>query len=413
MNQKIKYQYTYFIYPYVVSEKKFDKYILKLLNNKNCKLKIMEREKDMDLYTYFLPKIRSTLFWTMDMSKRQIDKLNKIDKSMKSVLLKEYPCTIFEYDIKKDIPGKVGKQDGIFFNISKIEIVCFNTGICFLLLKTMLDDGSSFSDLLNFNYKFRDIKSSVSELKNYDNIKIQIGNFDDIKNLMDIVKEITGTNKAAKDLNLENERFITYSYVCLGQENWNDKESMEILQKEFYKFASFQQADYKADYESLINGNMKLFEKSKYEIYAFNKIGTVLLTSDINTENYTTLPHHYERAYLYNYILELYKKINLNKVNSEFRQVNRFVNAQDNFIDFTQKLWIEEATTDNTGTILSKIWNQILSTEETYAKIKIKYDTLYKNSNIDKTQKMTSWILAILMILLIIKVLSILLNGGL
>lgn len=412
MDQKIKYQYTYFIYPYVVSEKKFDKYILKLLNNKNCKLKIMQREKDMDLYTYFLPKVRSTLFWTMDMSKKQIDKLDKIDKNMKSVLLKEYPCTIFEYNIKEDIPGKVGKQDGIFFNISKIEIVCFNTGVCFLLLKTMLDEDSYFSDLLNFNYKFRDIKSSVSDLKNYDNIKIQISNFDDIKDIIDIIKEITGTNKAAKDLNLESERFITYSYVCLGQENWNNKESMEILQKEFYKFASFQPADYKADYESLINGNMKLFEKSKYEVYAFNNIGTVLLTSDINTENYTTLPHNYERKYLYNYILELYKKINLNKINNEFRQINKFTKAQDDFIDFTQKLWIEESTTDNTGIILSKIWNQVLNTEATYAKIKNKYDVLYKNSNIEKTQKMTSWMIAILMILLIINVLSLLVKGG-
>ena len=40
MELKTKYQYTYFIYPYVIDEKKYDKYLLKLLNNKNCKIHI-------------------------------------------------------------------------------------------------------------------------------------------------------------------------------------------------------------------------------------------------------------------------------------------------------------------------------------------------------------------------------------
>ena len=30
-----KYQYTYFIHPYIIDENKYDKYILKLLKDKN------------------------------------------------------------------------------------------------------------------------------------------------------------------------------------------------------------------------------------------------------------------------------------------------------------------------------------------------------------------------------------------
>ena len=41
---KTKYQYTYFIYPYLVDEKKYDKYILKLFKNKKCKFQIFEKE---------------------------------------------------------------------------------------------------------------------------------------------------------------------------------------------------------------------------------------------------------------------------------------------------------------------------------------------------------------------------------
>ena len=164
MEIKIKYQYTYFIYPYVVNEKKYDKYLLKLLHNKNCELKMFEQEKNLDLYTYFLPKIRNYMFWSFDFNNKKMKQLEQFDNNMKSVLLAKYPCVIFEYKIKKDIQGKT-KNDGIFFNIRKIEIICFNTGICFLNIKTTLDEDSTLEDLCNFNYKFRNINSSIAKLK--------------------------------------------------------------------------------------------------------------------------------------------------------------------------------------------------------------------------------------------------------
>ena len=42
MELKTKYQYTYFIHPYIVDNKKYNKYILKLLKDKRCELKIFE-----------------------------------------------------------------------------------------------------------------------------------------------------------------------------------------------------------------------------------------------------------------------------------------------------------------------------------------------------------------------------------
>ena len=54
----------------------------------------------------------------------------------------------------------------------KIEIICFNTGICFLLFKTIIDgENNNFSDVMNFNYKFRDITSKAEGLKEFENIK--------------------------------------------------------------------------------------------------------------------------------------------------------------------------------------------------------------------------------------------------
>ena len=42
MELKVKYQYTYFIKPFLIKENKYEKYLLNLLNNSNCKLKIFE-----------------------------------------------------------------------------------------------------------------------------------------------------------------------------------------------------------------------------------------------------------------------------------------------------------------------------------------------------------------------------------
>ena len=50
MELKTKYQYTYFIYPYVIKESRYQKYLQKLLKDSNCKLRIFRKDKDLDIY---------------------------------------------------------------------------------------------------------------------------------------------------------------------------------------------------------------------------------------------------------------------------------------------------------------------------------------------------------------------------
>lgn len=45
MERRIKYQYSYFIHPFIIEEKKYDKYLLKLLKDKHCKLKMWEKKE--------------------------------------------------------------------------------------------------------------------------------------------------------------------------------------------------------------------------------------------------------------------------------------------------------------------------------------------------------------------------------
>lgn len=407
MELKTKYQYTYFIYPYIVKEKEYIKYLQRLLLSSKFKMKIFSREKDSDLYSYFLPKVRENLFWTMNFSKYKISKLDELGKDIKTNIIEKYPCTIFEYDIKKDIQGKIEKKDGIFFDITKIELVCFNTGICFMIMKTILEGENTLSDICNFNYKFRDIKSNEYELKGYENIKIQTDIFNDVKQIDKLIDEITGNNIEAKKLNLNTERFITYSYVCIGQEEWKN-DNKELLEKTFYKLANVEKSDYVVDFEkSDTKSKMLTVQKSKNEIYGCSNIGTVLLTSDINAENCTELPYRYERQYLYHYIYELYQKIYLKKLNLEFLKIRNIEKIKHKFIKFTQSVWIEEITNENIGNLLGNEWKNILNLNRLYCEVKNEYDLFYKNSNIDKTARTNKMIVIILSILLVMNIISI------
>lgn len=395
MEQKIKYQYSYFIYPYIIEEKKYNKYLLKLLKDKKCKLKIFEKEKDLNLYTYFLPNIRETLFWSFGYSKKQLKELEQLDDDMKANLLSKNSCNIFEYLLGENVQGKVGQDSGIFFDIQKIEIICFKSGICFLLLKTIVEEDDKFSDILNFNYKFREINADYSSLKDYENIRLQASNFKDIKELSTIIKNITGPVINTNSMNLDIDRFITYSYVCLDQDSWNRDKGFDNIKEEFIKYTNILPSSYQVNLNDKIEDN-RILETRKYTKIGFNKQSTVLLTSGASVENYTKLPDTYEREYLYTYILALYKKIYLKKINLEFQKKGNFAKTRDKFLKFTSSFWIQEITNDIEGSMIYERWKNILELDYLYNEIKNKYDITYKDLNIEKTNKINLMIIIIL-----------------
>lgn len=396
MELKTKYQYTYFIYPYIIDENNYTNYMYKLLKNKKCKLKIFEQEKYPGMYNYFLPRIQEYMFWTFDLRKNRIKELQSMNIRTKSAILSKYHCNIFEYELTKDMQAKVGEKNGIFFDIEKIELVCFNSGICFLLLKTILPQVSSFSDVLNFNYKFREINSENNHLKDYENIKLQTGKFKDTKNLTEFIKEIAGNNIEAKKINVQTDKFITYSYTCIDQSTWNE----ETVAKEFAKYVNIY-PESKQDTDKRVDRSIEL---DKFTRCGFSNSSMVLLTTDVNIENYTKILYKFENEYLYTYILNLYKKIYLKKINYELSKKKKFELVKNKFIDFASDIWIEEVTNDDYGQIIDKKIKEALKTEETFIKLKSKYDVLYKDYNLEKTTRSSKYILRITFLLLIINI---------
>ena len=397
MELKTRYQYTYFIYPYVIEEKNYSKYLLKLLKDKKCTMKKFDIAKDLSIYKNFIPNIRKFMFWSFNYTKQQMRELESLDNELKANILSKYPCTMFDYNIKQNVQGKVQNEDGIYFDITKVELICFNTGICFLLFKTIIDgENNKFSDVVNFNYKFRDITSKADELKEFENIKIQTSIFKDSKDIIKFIKDITGNTSLAEDLNIDQERFITYSYACISQEDWNDNVEIKTIEKLFFKFFKVLPA-HKELNDIITEDYFNKPPNSKYIKYGFSNVGTALLTSDIAVDNYTKLPFRFENEQLYLYILCLYKKFYLAKVNYELDRKD----CQQEFFSFTKNFLIEEVSNDETESCLEKNWSEKLDIDRIFNKIKNKYDMLYKSTNVEKTKIKQNIIILILIVIML------------
>ena len=404
MELKTKYQYSYFIYPYVIKESKYTKYIMRLLKDKNCHLTLFEKDKNLDLYTYFYPKIRNYMFSSFTYTGKTSN-LEKMDIDTQSAILAKFPCTIFEYDLPKDIQGKV-EENSIFFKIQRIKLICFKEGICFLCLKTNIEGSNQFKDVLNFNYKFRKMNMENDVLGDYDGIKLQTDKFSDIKQLRDFIENIAGINVEGMKLDIDVQTFLTYSYVCIDQDDWNTEEQFDSIKDAYLKFVNILPYDNVTSYVQ----DFKVVSRWKYAKFATNKQGCTMFASSNEINNYTVLPQEFENKYFYTYILALYIKIYLSKLNFDFKNKNNIENVRKKFVEFTEKLWIQEITSEDTGTILYQDLKETLGLFGAYAETKNNYDVLYKQHNIEKNTKVTVIIAVLLGILTIINIIRLLLQ---
>ncbi len=388
MELKTNYQYTYFIHPFAIKEGRYQNYILKMLKDENCELRTFQKEKDLRTYQYFLPETREFLFSSFGFGRSKIKKLEELPIDTRAAILAKCPCNIFEYSIPKDIQGKIDGTKGIYFTVSKIEVICFYTGICFLAIKTNVEDDYSFDNVLNFNYKFRDINSEGNILDAYENIRLQTNSFESAKTFRDFIRKITGSSVESLKLDIDTERFLTYSYICVEQSAWNAPEDFEKVSHYFDKYSHVLPAD---GISRIKNSADKILtiSKWKYAKLSLSKLGVMLFSSSKDMNNYTILPNEYENQYLYTYIINLYKKFYLKRIALKLRDTKKLKKARKEFIEFTKKLWIQEITEDEIGTMLNHKIQETLELEELYNDVKTKYDILYKDLNIEKDRRVT------------------------
>ena len=150
----------------------------------------------------------------------------------------------------------------------------------------------------------------------------------------------------------------------------------------------------------------KQFSEWKYAKFGFTKQGVVLFTSSSDINNFTDLPDKFENEYFYTYILNLYKKIYLKKLEVEFKKTSNLKKTRKKFIEFTRNIWILDVTEDDVGSKINYILGKTFELDRLYSEIKTKYDVLYKESNIEKNSKVMFAVVVILVISLIFNVLN-------
>jgi len=408
MELKVKYQYTYFIKPFLIKENKYKDYLFSLLNNKNYKFKIFEKEKDFNLYKYFIKSTREYFFPTFEFDREKIRDFENMIKSLQASKLSKLHCNIFEYLFNKDIQGKVDESEGIFFNIDKIELVCFDTGICFLLIKTNINNSEKFSDLLNFNYRFKDINSDCRKLRDFTNIKIQTDKFSNMKELSDFIEDIIKMNNNSiglKDVDLYNKRFFVYTYSCIDQDKWNTEEDFKKIQSDFLRYSNVLPSNDTLDFNlSEFDKNIQIIEQFKYSRFGFAKNSATLLTSSIDLSNYTKLLFDYENEYLYTLIISLYQRIYLKKIENELRNKKDIGKIRKKFAKFTKEIFTNEITNSTSGTIFYNKWKEVLELQEIYNVIKNNYEVMHKDLEIEKNYKANKVIWFLLLVSMLLNV---------
>lgn len=410
MELKVKYQYTYFIKPFLIKENKYNRYLLNLLNNKNCTLRIFEKERDLDLYTYFIQNAREYFFPTFLFNRNNVSNLEKLDNKTKAAILSKLHCNIFEYNFDEKVQGKVSNDDGIFFNINKVEIICFDTGICFLNIKTDIDNSEKFSDVLNFNYRFKDINSNFANLKDFTNIKIQTDKFGSMRELSEFIDDIIGVNSNTielKNVDLYNQRFFVYTYSCIDQDNWNSEEDFKKIQSDFLRYSNVLSSNDTMDFNiDEFNKNTSISEEFKYSRFGFTKQSASLITSSIDINNYTKLLFNYENEYLYTLIISLYQRVYLKKLENGFKNKKDINNIRKSLTKFTKEIWLNEITNSAIGTNFYNKWKEVFELQEIYNEIKNKYDIIYKELNIEKSSNANRIILVVLVVSLMLNIVN-------
>ena len=82
--------------------------------------------------------------------------------------------------------------------------------------------------------------------------------------------------------------------------------------------------------------------------------------------------------------------------------------AENEFLDFTKKLWIQDVTNEEFGRRMEQNWIENLELEKTFYKLKNEYDVTYKKYNVEELSKNNKVTRVIVAVILLINILTIL-----
>ena len=375
MSVGVKYHYKHFIYPFVVEQKKYGKFLASILkNDKMWKFKIHNVKEDEKMYNFFLPYMRKFLFPTVYWSDKYKKKFKQYDIDLKSTVLKHSSCNTFEYDLnylKNKILNK-RRADIIDFDVTEIKLICFEPGICFFDIKAEIDEEEEIIDIENiidFNSIFREITPDNCNVKNT-NISVR-----SLDNINDIAIFIKSTIAGFESDNLENkyyDKLFTYTYVCLDKLSWSRPEDVNKIKNSFFKL----QYNMDTKNTSLLNSeydriNENLYSKWQYSLFGFSRESGLIMASEVEKYNITYMPHTFEKNYFYMLLLAIYQRISLINLSQELISGDKTKanKLQGKLTRFTQITWFSQITNSENGMDIWKKWKDAFELENLYEEV--------------------------------------------
>ena len=397
--EKFKYQYTYHILPYIY-EGRYDEYLTRLLKDTNIIEYRYDKIKNLEIFSYFKKDILESMFY--EFPYKETEKIS-IQKKVNKLL--KYESVTFEYDIIDKEKNKISMNDivrvagneeynnneknrgNIKFDIEDFKIIVFKSGIAFIILKTVLINTRYISDVMDFNYRFKSILSKRDIIKKLDNIEIcllgdEVNGFEKLKQ---IILNYVGKNKNNKILE-NNEEFYTFSYLCMDNIYINEENNKNILKNIYLKYSRILQSSYDTeglDEETIVSKNMTEIKDINIGI---TKISSMLLCSGIDPFNFTVLPRDYETKMLYTYIITLYQKLFLVMISKELTSENNKKQklGRIKFNDFISKMWYNEITLSEKGSIYYEYLKKILEINKTFDETQLKYKLIFRYNKTNK-----------------------------
>ena len=398
--EKFKYQYTYHILPYIY-EGRYDEYLTRLLKDTNIIEYRYDKIKNLEIFSYFKKDILESMFY--EFPYKETEKIS-IQKKVNKLL--KYESVTFEYDIIDKEKNKISMNDivrvagneeynnnekdkgNIKFDIEDFKIIVFKSGIAFIILKTVLINTRYISDVMDFNYRFKSILSKRDIIKKLDNIEIcllgdEVNGFEKLKQ---IILKYVGKNKNNKILE-NNEEFYTFSYLCMDNIYINEENNKNILKNIYLKYSRILQSSYDTeglDEETIVSKNMTEIKDTNIGI---TKISSMLLCSGIDPFNFTVLPRDYETKMLYTYIITLYQKLFLVMISKELTSENNKKQklGRIKFNDFISKMWYNEITLSEKGSIYYEYLKKILEINKTFDETQLKYKLIFRYNKTNKS----------------------------
>ena len=162
-------------------------------------------------------------------------------------------------------------------------------------------------------------------------------------------------------------------------------------------------SEYNSNYN---NERLQTVSLGNYIKIGISKAGVNLLTTSINTVNYTNLPFEFENEYFYTYIFSLYEKFYFSKLLNDFKTPIKQIKAAKKFVEFTNDLWVHEITNSDNGSLIFKASKEALDLKAIYETAKEQYDVAYKSLKIKNSDMLNKIILVLLAISIVTNIVN-------